>query len=300
MNRSIKVLSIAAYYLFSQAIFEFHLEKMTRLWRRSNFGANFWFLRKKWTGDLPNYAASFGTTSNQKEQCPENTASAVKHLSVSKYFFTTLWGRALSWRRITLSCLCSYFSRFSCNARLKRINCSRYRLPVMESPGFIVNKTFLVPPNTEHDLRTMNVRPWCWYWGRWTGLSVVFFLLEVVVEYPLLISSHNLMQKNLFFVVFKSAVHKWKIAFQRFSVSVHKAPNFLVFEFPMALNRTETACWVMILQAPLAFDSNLLRVMPLILCFLIFMAVQSEACFQISILETSKPFPDLSVGAVSP
>ena len=28
-----------------QAIFEFHLEKMTRLWKRSNFGAN--FLRKK-------------------------------------------------------------------------------------------------------------------------------------------------------------------------------------------------------------------------------------------------------------
>jgi len=31
MNRSIKVMSIAAYYFFSQAIFEFHLEKMTRL-----------------------------------------------------------------------------------------------------------------------------------------------------------------------------------------------------------------------------------------------------------------------------
>ena len=31
---------------------EFHLEKMTHLWRRSNFGANFRFLRKKWTGDL--------------------------------------------------------------------------------------------------------------------------------------------------------------------------------------------------------------------------------------------------------
>jgi len=34
-------------FLISQAIFEFHLEKMIRLWRRSNFGANFRFLRKK-------------------------------------------------------------------------------------------------------------------------------------------------------------------------------------------------------------------------------------------------------------
>jgi len=51
--------------------------------------------------------------------------------------------------------------------------------------------------------------------------------------------------KNFFSVVFESAVCKWKIAFQRLSVS---GPcfwfNFLVFEFPMALNRTETACWI--------------------------------------------------------
>ena len=79
MNRSIKVLCIAAYYFFpSFKQFSNSLEKMTRLWRRSNFGANFRFLRKKWTSDLSNRAASFGT-SNQKEQCPENTAGAVKH-----------------------------------------------------------------------------------------------------------------------------------------------------------------------------------------------------------------------------
>ena len=101
------------------------------------FWNHFRFLRKKWTGDLPNRAASFATTNNQKEQCPENIAGAVKH-PISKYFFTILvtWDRALSWRRITLSCLCSYCSRFYRNARLKRINCSRYRSLVMESPSF--------------------------------------------------------------------------------------------------------------------------------------------------------------------
>jgi len=87
------------------------------------------------------------------------------HLSISKYFFTTLatWDWALSWRRITLSCFCSYSSRFSRNARLKRINCSRYRSPVMETrfQQLIINKTLLVPSDTEHDLRTINVRPWC-------------------------------------------------------------------------------------------------------------------------------------------
>jgi len=36
----------------------------------------------------------------------------------------------------------------------------------------------------------------------------------------------------------------------------------------------------MILQAPLMFDSDLLRVMPLILCLRIFLAVQGEACLQ--------------------
>ena len=53
MNRSIKkVHRCLLLFPISQAIFEFHLEKMTRLWRRSNFRANFRFLRKKWTGDL--------------------------------------------------------------------------------------------------------------------------------------------------------------------------------------------------------------------------------------------------------
>ena len=51
MNRSIIVHRCLLLFPISQAIFEFYLEK-TRLWRRSNFGANFRFLRKKWTGDL--------------------------------------------------------------------------------------------------------------------------------------------------------------------------------------------------------------------------------------------------------
>ena len=127
----------------------------------------------------------------------------------------------------------------------------------------------------------MNVRPWCWCWGRLTRLSVVFFFLGVVVKYPFLISQSD--TKNLFSVVFESAVHKWKITFQRLSISVHKALNFLIFEsFPWLsiVQKRLVKLPPMILQASLTFDSDLLRVMPLILYFRIFLAIQSEACFQ--------------------
>ena len=121
---------------------------MTRLWRRSNFGINFRFLRKKWTGDLLH--PSEQPESEEAMFGEYGGCGKTSHLSVSKYFFTTLatWNRVLSWSRITLSCLCSYSSRFSRNARLKWINCSRYPSPVMEIARFqqfIVNKTLFDP-----------------------------------------------------------------------------------------------------------------------------------------------------------
>ena len=134
MNKSIKVLSIAAYYFFP-SLRQFS-NSISKKWLV--FGGDpilkpifdFW---KKWTGDLLHPSEQpEGAMSGEYGRCGKTF-----HLSVSKYFFTTLatWGRAL-WRRITLSCLCSYSSRFSRNARLKRINCSRYRSPIMESLGF--------------------------------------------------------------------------------------------------------------------------------------------------------------------
>ncbi|XP_018402065.1 PREDICTED: uncharacterized protein LOC108779197 [Cyphomyrmex costatus] len=68
------------------------------------------------SSEPPNRAASFGTTSNQKEQCPENTASAPIPIA--------------------------------------RNGIARFQ-------QLIVNNTLLVPPDTEHDLRTTNVRLWC-------------------------------------------------------------------------------------------------------------------------------------------
>jgi len=161
----------------------------------------------------------------------------------------------------------------------------------------------LVPPDTEHDLRTMNVRPWCWCWGRLTRLSVVFFFLGVVVKYPFLISQFD--TKNLFSVVFESAVHKWKITFQRLSISVHKALNFLIFEsFPWLsiVQKRLVKLPPMILQAPLTFDSDLLRVMPLILYFRIFLAIQSLFSTLKSpfLKRRNHSLHDLSVGAMSP
>jgi len=115
MNRSLKVLSIAAYYFFPS------LKQFFRILFRKNDSSleaiQFWSQFSISAKEVNQWlAVSFGTTSNQKEQYPESTAGAIKH-SISKYFFTTLatWSRAL-WRRITLSCLCSYFDRFSRNA----------------------------------------------------------------------------------------------------------------------------------------------------------------------------------------
>jgi len=132
-SRSIKVLSIAAYFFpclkqFSNSI----LKKWLVFGGDPILEPIFHFVKEvnRWLG------ASFGTTSNQKEQHPENTATAVKHpIWVFSNFFTTLvtWGQALSWKRITLSLLVfrPFFSQW-----LKRINYSWYQSPVTESPGF--------------------------------------------------------------------------------------------------------------------------------------------------------------------
>jgi len=110
MNRSIKVLSIAAYYFFPS------------LKQFSNYNSKKWLV---FGGDpilepifnfcersepvtcciLRNNQYSEGAMSGEYGGCGKTS-----HLSVSKYFFTTLatWDWALSWRRTILSCLCSY------------------------------------------------------------------------------------------------------------------------------------------------------------------------------------------------
>jgi len=190
--------------------------------------------------------------------------------------------------------------RFSRNARLKRINCSRYRSPVMESPGFsslyIVNKTLLVP-----QIQSMLFEPWmfghvwCWYWDRWqrlTELSVVFFLLGVVVKYPLLISNHNPMQKNFSLLSLNQLFASEKSPFSWFQF-IRPISLFLNHSHGSQSYRNGLLSYPpMILQAALAFDSDLLRVMPLIFCLRIFL-VRAKLIFnaEIFILETSKPFP---------
>ena len=137
MNRSIKVLFIVAYYFFpSLRQFSNSIsKKMTRLWRRSNFGANFRFLRKKWTGDLLHPSEQpviRGAMSGEYGECGKTS-----HLSVSKYFFTNFSNMrpsvVMKKNNFIMSLLVfrPFFSQ-----RLKRINCSRYRSPVMESSGF--------------------------------------------------------------------------------------------------------------------------------------------------------------------
>ena len=111
--------------------------------------------------------------------------------------------------------------------------------------------------------------------------------------------------KNLFSLVFESAVHKCKIAIQCLLVSVHKAFNFLVFEsFPWLsiIQKRFVELSPMILQAPLAFDSDLLRIMPLILCLNFFGCPErglSSTLKSPSLKRRNHSLHDLSVETVS-
>jgi len=120
-------------------------------------------------------------------------------------------------------------------------------------------------------------------WQRLTGLSIVFFLLGIVVQYPLLISNHNSMQKIFSLLSLNQLFASEKSPFNVSRFQFIRHPNFLVFEsFPWLsfIQKRLVELPPMILQAPLAFDSDLLRIMPLILCLRIFLTVQSEACLQ--------------------
>ena len=117
--------------------YEFRVEKTGHLLRLSTNRSNFLLLHKTGSaGRVP----LIETSDSQREQRLENTAGGTSHFNVSKYVLTTFatWDRALSCCKITLSCLSLslYCGRLAFNARLKRINCVRYRSPVIVSVGF--------------------------------------------------------------------------------------------------------------------------------------------------------------------
>ena len=129
MNRSIKVLSIAVYYFFP-SLKQFS-NSISKKWLVFGGDPIFDFYERS------ELAASFGTTRNQKEQCPENTTGAVKHpiwaFQIFIYDFSNMRPSVVMKKNNFIFA----FGHFSCNARLKRINCSRlYWSPIMESPGF--------------------------------------------------------------------------------------------------------------------------------------------------------------------
>ena len=117
--------------------YESRVEKTGHLLRLSSNRSNFLLLHKTGSAGQPGRVPLIETSDSQREQRLENTAGGVG-LPISKYVLTTFatWGRALSCCKITLSCLSLYCSRLSFNARLKRINCVRYRSPVIVSVGF--------------------------------------------------------------------------------------------------------------------------------------------------------------------
>ena len=120
--------------------YESHVEKTGHLLRLSTNRSNFLLLHKTGSAGQPGRVPLIETSDSQSEQRLENKPGGwgrTSHFNVSKYVLTTFatWGRALSCCKITLSCL-SLYCRLSFNAWLKRINCVRYRSPVIVSVGF--------------------------------------------------------------------------------------------------------------------------------------------------------------------
>ena len=126
MNRSIKVLSITAYYFFS-SLRQF-LNSISKKW--IVFGGNsilepiFDFCEKNEpvTYQIVLHPSEPVIRRSNKEEY--GMCGKTSYLSVSKYFFTTLatWGWTLLWRRITLSCLCVFRPFFSqCTAQTNQL-----------------------------------------------------------------------------------------------------------------------------------------------------------------------------------
>ena len=122
--------------------YESRVEKTGHRLRLSTNRSNFLLLHKTGSAGQPGRVPLIETSDSQREQRLQNTAGEVgfpiSMFQCSKYVMTTFatWGRALSCCKITLSCLSLYCGRLSFNARLKRINCVRYRSPVIVSVGF--------------------------------------------------------------------------------------------------------------------------------------------------------------------
>jgi len=138
MNRSIKIFHrCLLLFPISQAIFEFHLEKMTRLWRRSNFGANFRFLRKKWTGNLLHPSEQpVIRRSNVRRIRRVRKNILFERFQIFLYDFSDMRLSVVMKKNNFIMSLLVFRPFFSqCTAQTNP-NCSRYRSPVMESSGF--------------------------------------------------------------------------------------------------------------------------------------------------------------------
>jgi len=140
MNKSIVhrlLLFPSGNFLLSFKQFSNSISKMTRLWRRSNFGANFQFLRKKWTGDLLHLSEQPVIRRSNVWRIRRMRRKTF-HLSVSKYFFYDFSDMrpsvVMKKNNFIMSLL--VFQPFFSQCTAQTNNCSRYRSPVMESSGF--------------------------------------------------------------------------------------------------------------------------------------------------------------------
>ena len=116
--------------------YESRVEKTGHLLRLCTNRSNFLLLHKTGSAGQLDRVSLIETSDSQREQRLENTAGRTSHFNVSKYVHFRNMGSSIVMLQITLSCLSLYCGRLSFNARLKRINCVRYRSSVIVSVGF--------------------------------------------------------------------------------------------------------------------------------------------------------------------
>ena len=184
---SIARLKLCLFSIFL-AICGFHPKRTAPAWRQRMNQANFWYPVLMYTVFQWGRSASTGTNGSQKGQGLSYKAGGVK---------------------LPIHCFQIVPNRNS-----------------IMGPSVVMteNHTLLIPPNTEHYLRAMDIRlcRWfCWLAG---------FHIWFVVMDPLFIASNNRMQKWLLFVAFQQNFGHAKPPFNVFRLEfMWKTISFLLY-----------------------------------------------------------------------
>jgi len=156
---------------------------MLHLLRLSNHRYNFWYLYMMWSAVQTGHASSIGTS--RKEQCLLNTADEIE----LPIFFREGF---LSRRRNMRSSIIMQENNFvmpgviagafflECSAQSHQLCSIKSSNGLVRFEQLIIHDTKLIPPNTQHEFFSMNIRLGyrCWSMARLCPHDFLFFGLS--------------------------------------------------------------------------------------------------------------------------